>query len=123
MFVRIFATLSALLIIACSGCSGHPGYNPEAITVEGTVKLRDKPLSGITLNLQPTKQGHPVTAKVENGKFKTTITPGTYCFFVTEGENPAALKEVPKEYLVADLESRDEVVVATDASTIEITMD
>lgn len=113
----------ALLFVFIAGCQSHPGYRPEAIDITGTLKLRGKPLSGVVLNLQPTQGGHPATASVTDGNFKARVTPGKYCYFLSEGETPAGLQEVPKEYLSANIELRDELTVEPTTTTLDIEMD
>lgn len=116
----------ALVLIHCGGCETNPPKVPEAIEVTGTVTLRGKPVTDVVLNLQPAGPGHPVVAPVANGKFKALVTPGKYNYFISQGESPAGLSTIPKMYhqLNEDtVETRDQVVVEADTSTIEVAMD
>lgn len=116
-------SLIALAILSCSGCSSEPRKNPDPVDVTGTVTYKGKPLTDVVLNLQPTGGGHPVAATVLDGKFKSLVTPGKYCYFITEGSSPAGLKNVPNEYREATLDLRDEIIVASETSTIDIELD
>ena len=116
--------LLALVLLVFSGCSsGDPGKKPEPVEKNGTLKLNGAPLTDVVVNLQPTTPNcHPVAATVTDGKFKVTVIPGTYLFFITQGKLPASYKGVPQEYREASLE-RDELVVASGDSTIDISIE
>lgn len=118
-----FWPLLALVLISCLGCSGDPGKNPDAIELTGTVKLNGKPLTNVVLHLQPTGGGHPVETPVVDGKVKALVTPGKYCYFITEGESPEAFKAIPKEYHTPTLELRDEIVVDSSTTSLEIDLE
>lgn len=123
MYRRLWPVL-ALIVIVGLGCSREPVRNAEPVQVTGSVKLKGAAVTGVVLNLQPTAPGaHPVSTPVTDGVFSALMTPGRYCYFITEGKSPAAIRAVPKEYLRPDIELRDEIVVEASSPTVEIDME
>lgn len=113
--------LLALVILVCIGCSGSPGMRAERVEKNGTLTLKGAPLTDVVINLQPTVvECFAAAATVTDGKFKITVIPGRYCYFITQGKLPASYKAVPEEYREPTLELRDELVVDSGTSSIDI---
>ena len=116
--------LLALVMLVCSGCSGSPGVRAERVEKNGTLTLKGAPLTDVVINLQPTVvECFAASATVTDGKFKISLIPGKYCYFITQGKSPASYKAVPQEYREATLELRDELVVDSGSSSIDISIE
>jgi hypothetical protein len=91
------------------GCSVDPGKNPDMVEVQGKVTVNSKPLTGVTVNFQPTGVGTQATMPVKDGSFKGSITPGKYTYYVTEGSNTASYKSVPSKYREGSLDRQIDI--------------
>jgi len=111
--------VSALaLVVGCN--SVDPGKSADMVDVSGTVSRGGKPVTDVTLNLQPTAKGSTQAAlPVKNGQFKGKVTPGKYTYYVTEGSNPAAFQAIPEKFHLGAADRQIEV----DAGTLTINLD
>lgn len=120
MFMRKLLPVVALFIAV--GCSKvDPGKNPEMSEITGTVALKGQPISDVILNLQPTGTGTMATIPVTQGKFKASVTPGKYTYFISETPRGAAVfAKVPKQYHAG---SMDRQIDITAGMTLDIKLD
>jgi len=112
--------LLLLLCLAVFGCGTHVSRNPDPVEVEGRVTLKSKPLTGVTVNLQPTGSGAQASLPVKNGKFKGSVTPGTYTYYLSEGTSAADFKAIPEKYREGSMDRQVEI---TAAQSLTLTLD
>jgi len=112
--------VSALaLVVGCN--SVDPGKSADMVDVSGTVSRGGKPVTDVTLNLQPTAKGSTQAAlPVKNGQFKGKVTPGKYTYFLSQASNASAFKAVPEKYREGSLERQ---IVIKGAGPVEFTFE
>ena len=105
--------LMPLLGLVLVGCSVNVGKNDDPVEVTGKVAFATgKPVSDVTLNLQPVKGGGHAFATVKNGQFKAAVMPGTYTYFIAEGPKgspPAAFDAIPDKYRAGAMDRQVEI--------------
>ncbi|MBX3442784.1 MAG: hypothetical protein KF774_10275 [Planctomyces sp.] len=102
--------LGILFVLACAaGCTPYGKTTAEDVEVVATVTSGGKPVSGVVLEFQPTADGLPKVVPLENGRFETTMTPGTYAWCVSPGKDKAAFEAIPAEYREASMERQLEL--------------
>ena len=117
--------LIPLVALALFGCGGaNPGKNPDPVAVSGQVAFAGgKPVTDVTLNLQPTGAGGQAAIPVKQGAFKGDVIPGKYTYFFTEGprgSSPAAYQAIPEKYRAGALDRQVEVKAGT---TLTLTLE
>ncbi|MCI0376870.1 MAG: hypothetical protein L0215_04640 [Gemmataceae bacterium] len=113
-FLFLLASLSLL------GCGAHSGKNPDPVEVEGRVTLKSKPVSGVTLQLQPTGTGTQASLPLKDGTFRGSVTPGKYTYYVSEGSNTAAFQVIPEKYRAGALDRQIHIGAG---SKLDLTLD
>ncbi len=114
----VYSSYTGLVVhafLAVVGCSKvDPGKNPEMTEITGTVTLKGQPVSDVILNLQPTGTGTMATIPVAQGKFKASVTPGKYTYFISETSRGAAvLAKIPKQYHAGALDRQIDIAAGT----------
>ena len=97
--------LIPLVALVLAGCGGvNPAKNPDPVEVSGTVQLAGgKPVPDGTLHLQPTGSGGQATLPVKNGRFKGSVMPGKYTWYL------ASAARIPDKYKEGSLDRQIDV--------------
>jgi hypothetical protein len=112
--------LILLLALVLIGCGNNVGQNPEAVEISGRVTLSGKPVSDVTLNLQPTGTGTQAALPVKAGEFRGKVTPGRYTYYISQGPKAASFQAIPAKYRSGSLDRQIDVGEGT---TLTITLD
>lgn len=112
---KLLPLLAGVLI----GC-GDVGRNPEPVAVSGSVTLMGKPVSDVTLNLQPTGRGGQAALPVKAGAFQGKVTPGRYTYYISQGAKAASFRAIPEKYHAGALDRQLDVAEGT---TLSIALD
>lgn len=111
-------SLFLLFGLVLCGCTASTGKNEEPVEVSGRITHNNKPVSGVTVNFQPTGRGAQASNSVKDGNYKVTITPGKYTYYLTEGSNNT--NAIPEKYRAGSLERQVEI---TSAQTLNLDLE
>jgi hypothetical protein len=110
------------LVALLAGCTNYEAKTLPPVEVTGKVTLPDgKPVDGINIQFFAlSRGGAPSMAPITAGSFKTTLPPGDYSFYFSEGKNPANFRLIPAKY--QDNNAEHKVTVNPTATTLEIAL-
>ncbi|WP_437203802.1 hypothetical protein [Planctomicrobium sp. SH664] len=114
--------LFMLLAMGCSAGVSVP-QNAPPVDVSGTATAGGKPLSEISIALQPTGQGMPSGFKVVNGAFQGKVIPGKYAWFVaplSSSKGNDVYKTIPAVFRESSLDRQIEITGPTTSLVFQL---
>jgi hypothetical protein len=112
--------LPFVLLVAAIGCGVNPGKTADYVDVTGKVTVKGQPVSGVVFHFRPITGGAMRQFTLTNGDFKGQMVPGTYTYYVEEGNNPASFNAIPQKYRTASMDHKIEVAAG---SNLQIKLD
>lgn len=111
--------LVSLAMSSLTGCGGPTITKPtEPVQVTLKVTSGGKPVNNVTVTLQPiVSGGRQADIPISNGEGSSTVTPGTYTYFVEKGKSEADLGKIPAAFRQGAMDRKIEI---TQAGTQEL---